>query len=51
LDIYPQANDKTFLLAGNENIADPIGLPQKYYNECCKIIENNIKKVLKEIRL
>lgn len=51
LDIRPQAKDKTFLLAGNENIADPIGLTQEYYNQCCEIIESNIKRVLKEIKL
>jgi len=47
----PQARGKVFLLAGNRDIPDPIGLPRRYYDECFTMIEKNIERILKEINL
>jgi protein-tyrosine phosphatase len=51
LNICPKAGNKTFLLAGNRQIADPIGQTQQYYDKCCNMIEENIKRILSEIQL
>lgn len=51
LDICPQAGDKTFLLTGNKNVPDPIGLTQDYYDECFAMIEENIERILKELKI
>ncbi|MBL7142620.1 MAG: threonylcarbamoyl-AMP synthase [Phycisphaerae bacterium] len=44
-----EAVDKCFLLAGDKGIADPIGRPQEYYNNCADMIETAVKKRIREL--
>jgi len=44
-----EAEDKCFLLAGNMEINDPLGRPQKVYNDCADIIEKAVKERISEI--
>jgi len=44
-----QAANKCVLLAGNEEIADPIGQPQQVYNNCADLIEKAVKKRVCEL--
>ena len=46
LDLAPQAKDKCRLLAGNREIADPIGQSQSVYDNCADQIEKAIKKIV-----
>jgi len=47
--LMPQAANKCVLLAGNEEIADPIGQPQQVYNNCADLIERAVKKRVGEL--
>jgi len=43
-----EAADKCFLLAGDKEIADPIGRPQELYNNCADMIEAAVKERISE---
>ncbi len=47
--LEPDAANKCLLLAGNKGIPDPIGRPQKFYNDCAKLIEKALKKRIAEL--
>ena len=47
--ISPEAADRTVLLAGDKDIADPIGQPQQVYNNCTELIEKAVKKRIGEL--
>ena len=44
-----EAVSKCALLAGNEEIADPIGQPQQVYNNCADLIEEAVKIRIDEL--
>jgi protein-tyrosine phosphatase len=44
MSIEPEAADRCLLLAGNEDIPDPIGRSQKFYENCARLIEKAIKE-------
>lgn len=44
-----EAADKCVLLAENNDIADPIGQPQQFYNDCAGLIEESVKKRIGEL--
>jgi L-threonylcarbamoyladenylate synthase len=45
----PEAASRCFLLAPNEDIPDPIGHPQKTYENCAKLIEKAVKERISEL--
>jgi protein-tyrosine phosphatase len=47
--ISPEAADKCVLLAENEEIADPIGQSQEYFNYCAELIEKAVRKRISEL--
>ena len=47
--LSPEAVNKCFLLAGNEEIPDPIGHPQEFFNNCAEFIETAVKKRIGEL--
>ncbi|MDD5327950.1 MAG: L-threonylcarbamoyladenylate synthase [Phycisphaerae bacterium] len=51
LSIEPTAADKCMLLKGSREVADPIGLGQKTFNDCAKSIEEAIKERVGEIAI
>ncbi len=51
VNISPKSADKCVLLAENEEIPDPIGQSQEFYNNCAKLIEKAIKKRIGEIEI
>jgi L-threonylcarbamoyladenylate synthase len=44
-----EAADKCMLLAENEEIADPIGQPQEFFNRCAELIEKAVRKRIGEL--
>ncbi len=44
-----EAANKCVLLAENEEIADPIGQPQGFFNNCAELIEEAVKKRIGEL--
>jgi L-threonylcarbamoyladenylate synthase len=44
-----EAANKCFLLAGDKGIADPIGQPQEFFNNCADMIEAAVKKRIGEL--
>lgn len=49
--ISRDAANKCVLLAGNEEIVDPIGQPQEFYNNCAELIEDAVRKRIGELTL
>ncbi len=47
--LEPDAESRCFLLAGNKEIPDPIGLPLKFYENCAKLIEKSVIKRMSEL--
>jgi protein-tyrosine phosphatase len=47
--LSPKAVDKCMLLAENKEIADPIGRPQDFFNNCAEVIEEAVKKRIGEL--
>jgi len=47
--LCPEAKSKCMLLAENQDIADPIGQPQEYFNNCAELIEEAVKKRINEL--
>jgi L-threonylcarbamoyladenylate synthase len=44
IGIEPEVANRCLLLAGNEDIPDPIGRPQQIYDNCANMIEKAIKE-------
>ena len=44
-----EAENRCFLLAGNKEIPDPIGLPRHSYENCAKLIEKSVIKRIGEL--
>jgi protein-tyrosine-phosphatase len=44
-----EAADKCVLLAGNKEIPDPIGQPQKVFNDCAGLIEETVRERIGEL--
>jgi len=44
-----EAANKCFLLAGDKGIADPIGHPQEFFNNCADMIEAAVKEKISEL--
>lgn len=44
-----EAEKKCVLLAGNEEIPDPIGQPQKVYDDCAELIERAVRERISEL--
>jgi L-threonylcarbamoyladenylate synthase len=49
LAISPEAAGRCWLLAGTEDIADPMGQPQEFYDHCADLIERAVKKRIGEL--
>jgi protein-tyrosine-phosphatase len=49
LELEPEAGNRTLLLAGNKEIPDPIGYPQKTYDNCAKLIIKAAKERIDEL--
>jgi L-threonylcarbamoyladenylate synthase len=47
--LEPEAKSRCFLLAGNKEIPDPVGLPLKFYENCAKLIEKSVIKIMGEL--
>ncbi len=47
--LSPEAASRCVLLAENKEIADPIGQPQDFFNNCAKLIEEAVKKRIGEL--
>lgn len=47
--LSPEAADKCVLLAGDEEIADPIGQSQETFNYCAELIEKAVNKRIDEL--
>jgi protein-tyrosine-phosphatase len=50
-NLSPDATEKCLLLAGQQNITDPIGQPQQAYDFCADIIEKAIKQRIEELEI
>ena len=48
ISLAPDSVNRCFLLAGNKEIPDPIGRPQKYYDNCAKLITKAVKERISE---
>jgi len=44
-----EAEKKCVLLAGNEEIPDPIGQPQQVYDNCAGLIERSVRERISEL--
>ncbi len=51
VNLCPALANKCMLLAENEEIPDPIGQPQEFYNNCAEMIEKAVKKRISELIL
>ena len=51
VNLCPTLANKCMLLAENEEIPDPIGQPQEFYNNCAEMIEKAVKKRISELVL
>ncbi len=49
--LEPEAKSRCLLLADNKEIPDPIGLQQKFYENCAKLIEESIIKRIGELAI
>ena len=49
LALAPEAKNRCLLLAGNKEILDPIGQPQRIYDNCVKIITKAVKERISEL--
>lgn len=49
--LSPKSAKKCLLLAKNEEIPDPIGQSQEFYNNCAELIEKAVKKRISELTL
>jgi len=49
IGLEPEAANRCLLLAGNEDIPDPMGHPQRKYETCAMLIEKAIKERISEL--
>lgn len=49
--LWPKAGNKCMLLAASEEIPDPIGQPQVFFNNCLELIEKAVKKRISELEI
>jgi tRNA threonylcarbamoyl adenosine modification protein (Sua5/YciO/YrdC/YwlC family) len=49
VSLCPEAADRCELLAGDSDIADPIGQPQEFFNTCAELIDKAIKQRIAEL--
>lgn len=49
--LSPKSAEKCLLLAKNEEIPDPIGQSQEFYNNCAELIEKAVRKRISELML
>jgi protein-tyrosine phosphatase len=49
--LWPKAAGKCLLLAPDQEIADPIGQSQEFFNSCASVIERAVKKRIGELSL
>lgn len=49
INLCPEAESKCVLLSGNQDIADPIGQGQEFFNDCLELIEKSVKKRIDEL--
>ncbi len=49
LSLAPEAKNRCLLLAGNKEIPDPIGQPQRVYDNCVKVITKAVKERISEL--
>jgi L-threonylcarbamoyladenylate synthase len=49
--LSPEAQSKCSLLAGEQEIPDPIGRPQEYFDDCANLIEDAVKARVRELAL
>jgi len=47
--IWPDVQDRCVLLAENEEIVDPIGQSQEFFNDCANLIEKAVKERISEL--
>ena len=47
--LCPEAENKCMLLAENQDIPDPIGQPQEFFNNCAELIETAVQKRINEL--
>jgi len=47
----PEAADKSFLLSGSQEIADPVGQSQEIYDSCAGVIEEAVRKRISELEI
>jgi len=47
--LCPEAENKCMLLAENQDIPDPIGQPQEFFNNCAELIETAVRKRVNEL--
>jgi len=48
-DLCPEAESKCRLLAENQDIVDPIGQTQEFFNNCAALVEEAVKKRVDEL--
>jgi L-threonylcarbamoyladenylate synthase len=48
ITLEPNVGNRCLLLAGNKEIPDPIGHPQKFYDNCAKLITKAVKERISE---
>jgi len=51
VSVSPKSTNRCVLLAENEEIPDPIGQSQEFYNNCAELIERAVKKRISELVL
>jgi tRNA threonylcarbamoyl adenosine modification protein (Sua5/YciO/YrdC/YwlC family) len=51
IDLCRDAADKCVLLAGSDDIPDPIGRPQEVYDRCADLIEQAVRKRVSEFKI
>jgi len=51
ISLFPDAENKCSLLAGDHEIPDPIGRSQEYFNHCADLIEAAVKARVRELVL
>jgi len=51
LFLSPEAEGRCVLLAGNDEIPDPVGRSQEYFNECANVIDAAVKARVRELVL
>jgi protein-tyrosine-phosphatase len=51
VSLSPEAHNRCALLADGDEIPDPIGRPQEYFDNCADLIETAVKARIRELQL